>query len=181
MTIATLEPVAAHPAAAVVEAAKADAKRPAPITHLSIICSKGSLDMAYPGLILANAARMSGIEATLFFTFWGLDVVRRDRIDALHVATVGNPALRMPTWLGGVPGMETMATAMMKKEMEQLDIPSVREMVELLHDAGAKLYACKMAMDMFHLQRADLVEQVDDVITAMDFFDKSAGAQVLFI
>ena len=153
----------------------------APIEHLSIICSKGTLDMAYPGLILANAARMSGIDATLFFTFWGLDIITRKTIDHLHVATVGNPSMHLPTLIGGFPGMESMATLMMKKEMEKLDIPPVREMIEILHDSGAKLYGCKMAMDMFKRTRADLVEQVDDVITAMDFFDKSAGAQVLFI
>jgi len=153
----------------------------APIEHLSIICSKGTLDMAYPGLILANAARMSGIDATLFFTFWGLDIITRKTIDHLHVATVGNPSMHLPTLIGGFPGMESMATLMMKKEMEKLDIPPVREMIEILHDSGAKLYGCKMAMDMFKRTRNDLVEQVDDVITAMDFFDKSAGAQVLFI
>lgn len=154
---------------------------PKPIERLSIICSKGSLDMAYPGLILANAARMSGIEATLFFTFWGLDIVNEKKVDHLHVSTVGNPSMPIPTMVGGLPGMESMASAMMKKQMADLDIPEVREMLEILHDSGAKLYACRMAMDMFKLERKDLVPQVDDVISAMDFFDKSAGAQVLFI
>ncbi len=153
----------------------------APIEHIAIICSKGTLDMAYPGLILANAARMSGIDATLFFTFWGLDIITKKTIDTLHVSTVGNPSMHMPTMLGGLPGMEALATSMMKKEMEKIDIPPVREMVEMLHDAGAKLYGCKMAMDMFKRTRADLVDQIDDVITAMDFFDKAAGAQVIFI
>ncbi len=152
-----------------------------PIEHLSVICSKGSLDMAYPGLILANAARMTGIDATLFFTFWGLDVVTESKIDHLHVPTVGNPAMHMPTMLGGLPGMETLASTMMKKEMEKLDIPPVREMIEILSDSGAKLYACRMAMDMFKRTEKDLVPQVDGVLNAMDFFDVSAGAQVLFI
>lgn len=154
---------------------------PQPITKVSIICSKGSLDMAYPGLILANAARMSGIDATLFFTFWGLNVVNQKTVDHLHVATVGNPAMQMPTLFGGLPGMEALATKMMEKEMERLDIPPVREMVEILHDSGAELYACRMAMDMFKLTKDDLLPQVKDVISAMDFFDKSAGAQVIFI
>src|SRR5215470_14524650 len=96
-----------------------------PSRKIAIIVSKGSLDMAYPGLILANAARMSGIDATLFFTFWGLDVIRNDTIDRLHVPTVGNPALPIPTIIGGLPGMETLATRMMKKDMEKLDIPPV--------------------------------------------------------
>lgn len=153
----------------------------APIERLAIIVSKGSLDMAYPGLILANAARMTGIEACLFFTFWGLDAITEKKIDHLHVATVGNPSMPIPTMLGGLPGMESLASTMMKKEMDKLDIPSVREMIEILDAAGAEIYACQMAMDMFHLEQADLVPQVDAVITAMDFFDKAAGAQILFI
>src|SRR6476659_4615469 len=147
---------------------------PQPITKLAIICSKGSLDMAYPGLILANAARMSGIDATLFFTFWGLDVITEKKVDHLHVATVGNPSMPMPTLVGGLPGMETLASSMMKKQMQDLDIPGVREMLEILHDSGAEIYACRMAMDMFKLEKDALVPQVDDVISAMDFFDKAA-------
>ncbi len=154
---------------------------PEPIKRVSIICSKGSLDMAYPGLILANAARMSGIEATLFFTFWGLDIITRSKVDGLHVSTVGNPSMPMPTMLGGLPGMESFASLMMKKEIAKLEIPTIRELLQDLSDSGAHLYACRMAMDMFKLTKEDLVPQVEDVISAMDFFDKSAGAQVIFI
>lgn len=152
-----------------------------PIEAIAIICSKGSLDMAYPGLVLANAARMTGIDATLFFTFWGLDIVTEKTVDQLHVPTVGNPSMHIPTMIGGLPGMESLATLMMKKDLEHLDIPPVREMVEMLSDAGAELYGCRMAMDMFKRTRKDLLPQVDDVISAMDFYDKAAGAQVLFI
>jgi peroxiredoxin family protein len=152
-----------------------------PIEHLSIIVSKGTLDMAYPGLIMANAARMTGIDATLFFTFWGLDVITENRIDHLHVPTVGNPSMHIPTMLGGLPGMESIASELMKKQMEKLDIPPVREMIEILSDSGARLFACQMAMDMFKRTKEDLVPQVQGVITAMDFFEESAGAQVLFI
>ncbi|MEE8366866.1 MAG: DsrE/DsrF/DrsH-like family protein [Thermoanaerobaculia bacterium] len=154
---------------------------PKPIEALSIIVSKASLDEVYPALILANAARMSGIGASLFFTFWGLDAINKKKIDRLHVATVGNPSMAIPTMVGGLPGMESLATEMMKKKMEKLDIPPAREMIEILHDSGAKIYACRLAMDMFQLERDDLVEEVDEVISAMDFFDKAAGAQILFI
>ena len=82
-----------------------------PIEKVSIICSKGTLDMAYPGLVMANGARMNGIDAMLFFTFWGLDIVTEKKIDNLHVATVGNPSMPMPTMLGGLPGMESLASA----------------------------------------------------------------------
>jgi peroxiredoxin family protein len=152
-----------------------------PDRKLAIICSKGSLDMAYPGLILANAARMAGVDAMIFFTFWGLDIVSEKKVDKLHVSTVGNPSMPIPTMLGGLPGMESFASSRMKKEMEELDIPSVREMIETLSDAGAELYACQMAMEMFHLDKEDLVDQVDDVITAMDFIDKTEGAQIVFV
>jgi peroxiredoxin family protein len=137
--------------------------------------------MAYPGLILANAARMAGVEAMIFFTFWGLDIVNKERVDKLHVSTVGNPSMPIPTMLGGLPGMEALASARMKKEMEELDIPNVREMIEMLTDAGAELYACQMAMEMFHLDKDDLLPQVKDVITAMDFIDLTEGAQIVLI
>jgi peroxiredoxin family protein len=152
-----------------------------PTRKLALICSKGSLDMAYPGLILANAARMAGVEATIFFTFWGLDVVNKNKVDKLHVSTVGNPSMPIPTMVGGLPGMEALAPSRLKKEMEELDIPHVREMVEMLADAGAELYACQLAMDMFHLEKDDLLPQVKEVISAMDFIDLTEGAQVVFV
>src|SRR5262249_4351106 len=136
----------------------------APQRKVAIIISKGTLDQVYPGLILANAARMSGIEAFLFFTFWGLDAIAEKKVDHIHVASVGNPSLPIPTLVGGLPGMESLATKMMKKEMDKLDIPSVREFLQLLKDAGAKLYACVLAMEMFKLEKKDLVPQVDDVL-----------------
>lgn len=148
---------------------------------MSIICSKGSLDMAYPGLILANAARMSGVEADLFFTFWGLDIVNKKKIDHLHLSFVGNPSIPVPAMIAGLPGMEGFATTMMKREMEKLDIPPVREMIEMLEDAGAKMYACQLAMEMFKLEKDDLVPQITDVLTAMDFIDMCGESQVIFI
>lgn len=153
----------------------------APSRKLAIICSKGSLDMAYPGLILANAARMAGAEAMIFFTFWGLDLVNKDKVDKLHVSTVGNPSMPIPTMLGGLPGIEAMASSRMKKEMAELDIPSVREMIEMLDDAGAELYACQLAMDMFKVEKDDLLPQVKDVISAMDFIDLTEGAQIVLV
>jgi peroxiredoxin family protein len=151
-----------------------------PERKVAIIISKGTLDMVYPGLILANAARMSGIEAFVFFTFWGLDAITEKKVDHLHVASVGNPSMPIPTVVGGLPGMESLATKMMKREMGRLDIPSVRELLQILKDAGAKIYGCGLAMEMFKLQKKDLVPQVDDVLTAMDFFDKAEGAQIIF-
>ena len=148
---------------------------------VAIICSKGSLDMAYPGLILANAARMMGIDAIMFFTFWGMDVINEKRVDKLHTGIVGNPATHMPAMLAGLPGVEGMATKMMKKKIEELDIPTVRELIEMLDDAGAELYGCQLAVDMMDVDEEDLLPQVKGVISAMDFFEKSEGAQTIFI
>ena len=151
-----------------------------PIEKVSIVISKGSLEGVYPGLIMANGARMEGIEATLFFTFFGLDAIIDKRMDHLKVATVGNPAMHMPTLLGALPGMSAFATKMMSKEMEKIDIPPVREFIEMIHDAGGEIYACKATVDMFHLKKEDFCEQMDDIITVGEFYEKSAGAEVIF-
>jgi peroxiredoxin family protein len=151
-----------------------------PIEKVSIIISKGSLEAVYPGLIMANGARMEGIEAQLFFTFFGLEAVIDKKMDKLKVATVGNPAMHMPTLIGAIPGMSTFATSMMKKEIEKLDIPPVREFMTLIHDSGCEIYACKATVDMFHLSKDDFCPEVDDVITVGEFYEKSAGAQIIF-
>jgi peroxiredoxin family protein len=116
-------------------------ERPATLTErptiekVSIIVSKGSLEGVYPALIMANGARMEGIEADLFFTFFGIDAIRRGRNRHIKVATVGNPGMHMPTLLGALPGFSAIATRMMQRQMEKLDIPPIPEFVELL-DAG---------------------------------------------
>jgi peroxiredoxin family protein len=151
-----------------------------PIQRVSIIVSRGSLDGVYPGLIMANGARMEGIEASLFFTFFGLDAIINKRMDNIKVATVGNPGMHMPTILGAIPGMSAFATSRMKAEMEKLDIPPVREFLEMIHDAGGELYACKASVEMFHLAKTDFCSQVDDIISVGQFYEKSAGAQIIF-
>jgi peroxiredoxin family protein len=147
---------------------------------VAIICSKGGLDEVYPALILANAARQSGIQAFIFFTFWGLDAVTEKRVDHLHVNLAGNASSGMPTMLGGLPGMEAFAAHMMKKSMTELELPTVREMLKILVESGAELYGCELAMKMFKRTKEDLVPQVKDVITAGDFYDLSEGAQIIF-
>jgi peroxiredoxin family protein len=156
---------------------------PAKVKKMMLILSKATIDNVYACFILANGARMEGIEAEIFFTFFGLEAVQKKKIDHLHVATVGNPAMHIPTLLGGLPGMESFATNMMKKEMEKLDIPPVGEFIEILEASGAKLWACKLAMDMFHLKREDLVDEIEDVITVGDFYEKASGenTHLLFI
>ncbi len=148
--------------------------------RVAIICSHGGLDECYPSLILANAARQSGIDAFVFFTFWGLDVITDAKLDHLHVNMVGNPNAPVPTMLAGLPGMESLAGSMMMKQMKELELPTVREFLQILDEAGAELYACELAMRMFKREKKDLVPQVKDVITAGDFYDLAEGAQIIF-
>ena len=152
----------------------------ATIDKVAIVVSKGSLEGIYPGLILANGARMEGIDADVFFTFFGLDAIRRDRNEHIKVATVGNPGMHIPTVLGGLPGMSTFATRMMGREMEKLDIPPIPEFIELLADSGARLWACKASVDMFHLTEGDFVPQVDGILTVGEFYELAAGGQIIF-
>lgn len=153
------------------------------IKKMMIILSKASLENVYAAFVLANGARTEGIDAEVFFTFFGLEAVHKKRMSHLHVATVGNPAMHIPTLVGGLPGMEALATTMMKKEMTKVDMPEVEEFLDILYASGVKLWACKLAMDMFHFRKEDLYEGVEDIITVGDFYQKSAGEGVhmLFI
>lgn len=148
---------------------------------LAIICSKGSLDMAYPGLILGNAALGEGVDVHLFFTFWGFDIITKGRMEHLKFSPVGNPAAHMPAALAPLPGMTKMATHMMNKSLEQLDIPAVPEFLDLLKASGAKLWACRLSADMNHLDESDLFDGLDGIINASDFIELTEGAQLLFI
>ena len=150
------------------------------IEKVSIIVSKGSLEGVYPGLIMANGARAEGIEANLFFTFFGLDAVLKARHEHIKVATVGNPGLHLATWVGGVPGVSTVMTKYMNHKMEELDIPSIPEFVEMIADTGAGLYACKASVDLFGLEKNDFIPQVQDIITVGEFYEQAAGGQIIF-
>lgn len=159
-----------------------------PVKKVMIVVSRGSLDGVYPALILANGARMEGIEASMFFTFFGLNAIAKKTMNSLKVSTVGNSALNMampmlglpmtlpfPTWMGAIPGVSSFATYLMKKKMEKLDIPPVAEFLELISDSGGKIYGCKLAMDMFDLTSKDLWDRTDGVLTVGDFYAQSAG------
>ncbi|MGF1667693.1 MAG: DsrE/DsrF/DrsH-like family protein [Acidimicrobiia bacterium] len=148
---------------------------------LAIICSKGSLDMAYPGLVLANAALGEGIETHMFFTFWGFDIINKKTMEHLKFTPVGNPATHMPPSLMGLPGMTAFATHMMKKQIEGIDIPEVPEFMDMIRDAGGHMWACRMSADMMHIAEDDLYDGVEGIISATDFIEISEGAQILFI
>ena len=129
---------------------------------------------------MANGARMEGIEASVFFTFFGLDAIRKNRQGRIKVATVGNPGMHIPTLLGALPGMSALATKMMQRQMEKLDIPPIPEFVELVSDSGAGLYACKASVDMFKLTKDDFIDQVDEVLTVGEFYELAAGGEIVF-
>jgi len=148
---------------------------------LAIICSKGNLDMAYPGLVLANAALGEGVETHLFFTFWGFDMITKSRMYDLKFTPLGNTATHLPQGLGGLPGMTSMATYLMKKQIAEIGVPEVPEFLEQIVASGGHLWACRMSADMMHLTDADLYEAVEGIISAADFIEKTEGAQLLFI
>lgn len=154
-----------------------------PVKKVLFICAKATLESVYACFIMANGARMEGIESEIFFTFFGLEAIQKKKLDDLHVATVGNPAMHMPTMIGGLPGMEALATKMMKSKMEKLDIPPVGEFLEIMSASGVKIWACKLAMEMFDLNKEDLIPELDGVLTVGDFYERAEGegTHIIFI
>jgi peroxiredoxin family protein len=148
---------------------------------LAIICSKGNLDMAYPALVLANAALGEGVETHLFFTFWGFDMINKKTMAELKFTMLGNTATHMPQGLGGLPGMTALATHQMRKTIADLGIPDVPEFLQQIVDSGGHLWACRMSADMQHLEMDDLYDEVEGIISASDFIEKTEAAQLLFI
>ena len=159
---------------------------------IAFICSKGNLDMVYPALIMGWAALGNGVDVTIFFTFWGMDMINKHRVDHLEIPPLANSSMKMnmmgvpgyigiPQWMGIIPGMTAFATALMKKKMAKLEVPSVREYLEMLVDGGAKLYACKMTGDLYGYKKEDYIDGVLDIVTASEFIDMTDGAQIIFI
>jgi len=159
-----------------------------PVKKVSIICSKGTIEDVYAALVMGNGAVMEGIECNLFFTFFGLEAIMKNRMDKLHTGIVGNPAMRlpggarMPTLLGIIPGMEAMVSSMMKSQMDKLDVPPVSEFIELFVAGGGNLFACKLAADMFKVKKEDLSEHVSGIITVGEFYERAGGegAHIIF-
>jgi peroxiredoxin family protein len=148
--------------------------------------------MVYPALVMGWAALGNGIDVTIFFTFWGLDMVNKHRVDHLEVPPIANTSMKMnmmgipgyigiPQWMGIIPGMTWFASTLMKSKMKALGVPTVREYLEMLSDAGAKMYGCKMSVDMFKLKQEDFLPCVESIVTAGDFMDMTEGAQIVFI
>ncbi|MEO0559104.1 MAG: DsrE/DsrF/DrsH-like family protein [Bacteroidota bacterium] len=158
---------------------------PQPVQKVLVIVSKGTLEDVYAGLIMANGALMEGMEAKMFFTFFGLEAIRKDRQDHLHTATVGNPAFmqKLPTMVAGLPGFEAFASTMMRKEMDKLDIPPVSEFMEMIVAGGGEIYGCKLAVDMFKIEEDEFIDDLAGVITVGDMYALAAGdaTQIIFI
>ena len=160
---------------------------------IAFICSKGDLDMAYPALVMGWAALGNGIDVTIFFTFWGMDIINKKRQDKLELSPVGNTSMKMnmmglptgnlgiPNWMSILPGMTAFTSWFMKKKIDGVGAPPVDEYLQMLVDGGAELYACKMSVDMMGLTMDDFVEGVDSIVTAADFMDMTEGAQIVFI
>ena len=160
---------------------------------IAFICSKGDLDMAYPALVMGWAALGNGIDVTIFFTFWGMDIINKYRQTKLEISPVGNTSMKMsmmglptgnlgiPNWMSIIPGMTAFTSWFMKKKIDGVGAPPVDEYLQMLVDGGAELYACKMSVDMMGLSMDDFVEGVDSIVTAADFMDMTEGAQIVFI
>lgn len=160
-----------------------------PVKKVNIICAKGSIEDIYAAFILGNGAVMEGIEANLFFTFFGMEGIVKKWMKKPHTAVIGNPAMRMPvlgsrmpTLLGVIPGLESLVSGMMRKQMDDLDVPPIDEFLDLFTAGGGNVYACKLAMDMFKLEKKDLYEGVKDVLTVGDFYGMCGGenTQIIF-
>ncbi len=158
------------------------------LEKVCIVCAKGSLEDVYAALIMANGAVMEGIEAKLFFTFFGLDAITKKYMDKLHTSAVGNPSMRMPgglpfpTLLGVIPGVEAGVSSMMRKEMDKLDVPPVSEFLEMFTAGGGEVYACKLAIEMFKLTKDDLWDDLNGILTVGQFYELCDGdrTQIIF-
>jgi peroxiredoxin family protein len=155
---------------------------------IAFICSKANLDMAYPSLILANAALGEGVEVHIFFTFWGMDMIIDERMDDLVFTPVGNTGkmplgggMRMPQLATAIPGVQSMSTKMLKEQFEEMGVPPVREFLQQIADSGGHLWACQMSADMNDATEEDLFEEVEGILNAADFINLTEGAQLLFV
>jgi peroxiredoxin family protein len=148
---------------------------------IAFVCSKGTLDMAYPALIMASGALEQGVETHIFFTFWGMDMINKKTMSNLKFTPVGNTATHMPMALTPLPGMTTMATHRMRKQMEDLQIPDIPTFLQHLSDMGCHLWACKLSVDMFDLTEEAMIDELDGVLNVSDFMEIIDGAQTMFI
>ncbi len=151
--------------------------------RMAIVSSKGTLDMAYPPLILATTAAAMDIECSIFFTFYGLDIINRKKNKNLKVPSLANPAMPVPVpnIIGAMPGMTAMATKMMKSWMAKVNVPSIEDLLNIANESGVKLIGCQMTMDVMGVKKDDLLEGVE-VCGAAAFLEYAVDADIsLFV
>jgi peroxiredoxin family protein len=153
--------------------------------RMAIIASKGTLDMAYPPLILASTAAAMDTEVAIFFTLYGVDIVNKKKYRSLKVAPIANPAMPspipFPNILGILPGMTAMASMMMKSMIKKINWPSIPELMDVCIESGVRMIACTPTLEMTGVDKSDLVEGVE-VAGAAEFLDFALDANVsLFI
>ncbi len=145
---------------------------------MAIIASKGTLDMAYPPFILASTAAALGFDVKVFFTFYGLQLLKKDLSD-VKISPLGNPAMPMPVPMPSLvqvlPGMESMATVMMKDKLKKKGVASLEELRDMCLEAGVTLIACQMTLDLFDFKRDDLIDGIEygGAATYLDFAGES--------
>lgn len=147
-------------------------------SRVAIIAAHGTLDAAYPPLILATAAAAMDMEATIFFTFYGLNIVKKGFADNLKVAPIANPAMpiAIPNIIGMLPGMTAAATMMMNSWMRKANVAKLSELLEIAGESGVNLIACQMTMDVMGIKREQLIDsvQIGGAATFLEFASKNA-------
>ena len=135
---------------------------------MSIIVTKGTLDWAYPPFILATTAAAMGLEVTMFFTFYGLTLLKKDL--NLKISTLGNPAMEMPMMgmhmsmpniMSAIPGVDGLATGMMKNMIKKKGVASIEELRDMALEADVNMIACQMTMDLFEYKQSDMLDDVE--------------------
>lgn len=152
--------------------------------RIALVSSKGTLDAAYPPLILATTAAALDMEAGIFFTFFGLHILKKGSAEHLKFVPVANPAMPMPlpNLVGALPGMTGLATLMMKQTIKQKRITSVPELMDLAKESGVKLWPCQMTMDMMGIKREDLIDGLEEPVGAATFLEYASNSDItLFV
>jgi peroxiredoxin family protein len=151
-----------------------------PRKRLAIIAMHGTLDMAYPPLILSTAAAAMDMDAAIFFTFYGLEILKKGKADHLQIAPIANPAMPvpMPNIVGMLPGMTAMATTMMNGWMKKAHVAKLSELLSIAVESGVRLIACQMTLDVMGMKKEDLIDgiEIGGAATFLEFASENAIA-----
>jgi peroxiredoxin family protein len=145
---------------------------------MSIIATKGTLDMAYPPLILASTAAAFGYDVTVFHTFWGLDILHEEHSSELKLSSVGNPNMPVPNVVGALPGMDRVTTTMMERRIDDNGTATIEELVETSLDMGVEFQACQMTIDLLDYDEDDFYDGVTVGVGAATALEDMAEADI---